>query len=168
MGLYTNYGPIDDSNLTLRQMDRIEHHQEMIQAQIEDEIKHDHFRFYGYLANHREIDEDSITEMLTNMDPDTELPHATDLCDDLVQLPALQRLGLHTGQSLVRFIAAGDQVPYDRWDQTLDYVDQSFDIQGLTLSDYPFLEHVYDLKNQDDFEELAEQYYAGNERDYEW
>lgn len=165
MGLYYNYFPLDDSNLTLRQIDQIELHQELIQTQIEAEIKHDHSRFYGTLANGREIDEDSITELLVDLDPATELPRVINLCHDLVQLPVLQRLGFHTSQSLIRFINYDDQISDSYWYHTLDYVDQSFDLQELSTHDYSFIENVYDLHDSDDFKELAEHYYQTG--DYE-
>lgn len=143
MALYYNYFPLDTSSLTLRQVDQIELRQMLIQTQIEDKIKHDHARFYGTLTNGREIDQDSITDLLIDLDPTTELPRVYDLCHDLVRLPVLQRLGFHTGQALINFIAAGDQVPDDDWYQTLNYVDQSFDLQKLSTHNYSLIKNVY-------------------------
>lgn len=143
MALYYNYFPLDTSSLTLRQMDQIELRQTLIQTQIEDNIKHNHKRFYGTLTNDREIDQDSITELLVELDPTTELPCVYDLCHDLVRLPVLQQLGFHTGQALINFIAAGDQVPDNDWYQTLNYVDQSFDLQELSTHNYSLLKNIY-------------------------
>lgn len=165
MSLYHNYLPLDDPNLTLQQIDRLEHRQLRIQRQIEADLKHDHVRFYGTLATGREINAATITELLVDLDPVTELPQVADLCHDLVQLPGLQQAGFHTGQALLRFIAAGDQVPDADWDQILDYVDQSFDLQERATHNYALIENVYDLHRLADFKVLAEDYYQTGDYD---
>ena len=165
MGLYYNYFPLDEPNLTMRQIDRLEQRQMGIQAQIEADLKHDHARFYGTLANGRELDVDTISELLVDLDPVTELPHVADLCHDLVQLPTLQQQGFHTGQALMQWITASDQVPDADWYRTLNYVDQSFDLQKLSTHNYAWLENVADLHDPDDFKQLAEDYYQTGDYD---
>lgn len=159
MGLYYNYFPLTEPTLTMHQIDQLEQRQLRIQAQIAADLKHDHARFYGTLLNGREINAATIAELLVDLDPVTELPQVADLCHDLVQLPALQRQGFHNGQALLRFIAAGDQVPDADWYPVLDYIDQSFDWYERSTHNYALIENVYDLHDPDDFKVLAEDYY---------
>lgn len=163
MGLYDNYWPLDDSNLTMRQIDQLDQRQLHIQAQIEADLKHDRARFSGTLANGREINAATISALLVDLDPVTELPQVNDLGHDLVQLPALQQRGFHTGQALLQLITASDQVPDADWYPTLNYVDQSFDLHKLSTHNYVWLENVADLHDPDDFKQLAEDYYQTGE-----
>ena len=63
MGLYSNYGPNDDVSISLDKLSRIERHQQNIQANIEEEVKEDHFRFYGkFKGLNEEFDFDDAYE----------------------------------------------------------------------------------------------------------
>ena len=159
MGLYHNYFPLTEPTLTMRQIDRLEQRQLRIQAQIAADVKHDRARFCGTLSNGREINVETISELLVDLDPVTELPQVIDLLHDLVQLPLLQRQGFHTGQALRQFISSGDQVPDADWYPVLDYLDQSFDWYERSTHNYVLIENVYDLHDPDDFKQLAEDYY---------
>ena len=160
MGLYSNYGPDDNSTMSLNKLSRIERHQEDIQANIEEEVKEDHFRFYGkFKGLNEEFDFDDTYELLDyaidNLDSKVAINFSTDSIK-LVWDNNWKKFGHtpgHVAETLVNYGYSDDYL-----DQIYDILDESnFDIHYLDN----YFEYVYDLNDQDDFEELCEKYYDG-------
>lgn len=163
MSLYANYGPDDDTTLSSRQVARIEQRQAQLQAQYENDVQNDHYRFYGAFTNHHEFDVMDFSEILNEaFENNAQLPATYDW---LSSNPAMQRACQAidpqplTGKLLKHLIfATTDQ----NFQTLLDLADQIFansnhDIHYLA-DDFVF---IYDLKDQDDLHALADQYYKG-------
>lgn len=160
MSLYIGHGIVNDENeFTNSQLNQLDTYDENLSRKIEQEIKSNYARFHGKLADGRTVNQDTIPDLLIDLADHNELDQAHDLCHDLVHYPVLQRLSMHRGSSLIKFIQLNYQIPQSRWNTIMGLLNKSFDQQNLTLSDYPFLKHVYDLENVDDYEEFASQYY---------
>lgn len=160
MGLYSNYGPDDNSTMSLNKLARIENHQEDTQANIEEEVKEDHFRFYGkFKGLDEEFDTDDAYELLDyvidNLDSQSAIKFITDLIE-LVWSDDWKNFGNTPEKVAETLVHSG--YSDDDLDQIYNLLnDSEFDIHDLDN----YFEFVYDLNDQDDFEELCEKYYDG-------
>lgn len=160
MGLYSNYEPDDNSTISLEKLARIEKRQENIQDNIEEEVKDDHFRFY---VKFKELDEEFDTydayELLEYAIDNLNSKVAINFLTDLIKLvwnSNWKKFGHtpeHVAETLVNHGYSDDYL-----DQIYEILNESnFDVHDLDN----YFEFVYDLNNQDDFEELCEKYYDG-------
>lgn len=165
MGLYSNYGPDDDSTISLNQLGRIEQHQEELQAQIEDEVDRDHFRFYGKFKDSAIFDVIDFSEIITDAyDNSAKIPTIyewlsknEDFQDACHQLDASFEPNSASIKHLI--FQTNDQ----NFNDLLDLIDQLFEDESFDIhyfdDDFQF---VYDLNNTDDLHALAEEYYDGS------
>ena len=160
MGLYSNYGPNDDVSISLDKLSRIERHQQNIQANIEEEVKEDHFRFYGkFKGFDKEFDTCDAYELLDyaidNLDSQSAIKFITDLIE-LVWSDDWKKFGPTPEKVAETLVHSG--YSDDDLDQIYNLLnDSEFDIHDLDN----YFEFAYDLNDQDDFEELCEKYYDG-------
>lgn len=160
MGLYSNYGPDDNSTISLDKLARIENRQENIQDNIEEEVEDDHFRFYGkFKGLDEEFDTYDAYELLEYAIDNLASKVAINFLTDLIKLAwnnDLKKFG-HTPEHVAETL-----VNHGYSD---DYLDQIYDIlneSNFAIHDLDnYFGFVYDLNDQDDFEELCEKYYDG-------
>lgn len=163
MSLYANYGPDDDTTLSSRQVARIEQRQAELQAQYEDDVQRDHYRFYGAFTNHREFDVMDFSEILTEaFENNAQLPEtyawlaAAPTMQTACQAIDTQPL---TGELLQQLIF---ETTDDNYQDLLDLTDEIFTKDNHDIHDFDDdFDFIYDLDDQDDLHALADQYYEG-------
>lgn len=163
MSLYANYGPDDDSTMSSRQVARIEQKQAQLQAQYEDDVQRDHYRFYGAFNNHHEFDVMGFSEILIEaFENDAQLPEVYAwLVNDSDMQAACQTIDSQplTSKLLQHLIFESSD---DNYQSLLDLADQIFANSNHDIhyfgDDFVF---IYDLDDNDDLHDLADQYYEG-------
>lgn len=163
MSLYSNYGPDDDSTMSLKQFERIEQRQANLQAEFEDQAQRDHFHFYGKFNNQTEFDVTDFGEILSEAyENNAELPQ---IYNWLIQQADFQQVCQKlTSQSIT--VRAVQKLIFQTTDENyqnlLDLVQQIFDENNIDIhqfeDDFTF---IYDLDNVDDLRALADEYYEG-------
>lgn len=163
MSLYSNYGPDDDNTMSLNQLERIEQRQVDLQAEFEDQVQRDHFRFYGKFNNQTELDVTNFGEILSEAyESNAELPQTYNW---LIQQTAFQQdcqkliSQQITVQAVQKLIF---QTTDENYQNLLDLAQQIFDENDIDIhqfeDDFTF---IYDLDNLDDLRALADEYYEG-------
>lgn len=161
MSLYANYGPDDDTTLSSRQVARIEQKQAQLQAQYEDDVQRDHYRFYGAFNNHYKFDVIDFSEILEEAyGYDAQLPETYAwLAANPIMQAACQKLDKHplTSELLQQLIFETTDDNYQDLLYSADdiFVSDNHDIHDFA-DDFDF---IYDLDDQDDLHALAEKYY---------
>lgn len=163
MSLYSNYDPDDDSTMSLKQLERIEQRQANLQAEFEDQVQRDHFRFYGKFNNQTEFDVTDFGEILSEAyENNAELPQ---IYNWLIQQADFQQVCQKlTSQSIT--VRAVQKLIFQTTDENyqnlLDLAQQIFDENNIDIhqfeDDFTF---IYDLDNVDDLRALADEYYEG-------
>lgn len=170
MSLYANYGPDDDADMPLSQVDRINANHTALQNQIEDEIHNDHFRFYGEfktykpsMIKYKEFDELDFSDVIDDAIQVDASKSIAPLLEDLYEYDqkAYQRFGIYNAPQFIRALFTGNDNIYNK---LLDQIQTTFDHQQINISDYDdCFAFIYDLENEDDLHNLAEEYYEDNE-----
>lgn len=161
MSLYANYGPDDDSTMSARQVARIEQKQAQLQAQYEDDVQRDHYRFYGAFNNHHKFDVIDFSEILEEaFEYDAQLPETyTWLAADPNMQAACQAIDDQplTSERLHQLIFATTD---DNYQDLLDLADDIFVSDNHNIHDFDDdFNFIYNLDDQDDLHDLADKYY---------
>lgn len=163
MSLYANYGPDDNTTMSSRQVARIEQKQAELQAQYEDEVQRDHYRFYGKFNNQTEFDVTDFGEILSEAyENNAKLPQIYNWLiqqADFQQIYQKQTSQPITVQDVQKLIF---QTTDENYQNLLDLAQQIFDENNIDIhqfeDDFTF---IYDLDNVDDLRALADEYYEG-------
>lgn len=163
MSLYANYGPDDDSTMSSRQVARIEQKQAQLQAQYEDDVQRDHYRFYGAFTNHHKFDVIDFSEILEEaFEYDAQLPETYAwLATNPIMQAACQAIDDRplTSERLHQLIF---ETTDDNYQDLLDLADDIFVSDNHDIHDFDDdFDFIYDLNDNDDLHDLADKYYEG-------
>lgn len=158
MSLYGNYYP-DNADLTFDQMNKIEGHYQMIADECEDKVKQDYFTYTAQLKNGKKLSGDDLGELLVSDTDEDDLSLLVPVLNDVYKSEPKEfnSYGLHNGLDLGNFIVNKlDGLSYSDYQYFCSLIAES----DLDLHDYPqVFKTFYDLNNETDLQELAEQEY---------
>lgn len=176
MSLYANYMPEpEQQDLTLSQAARIESRQENLQAQYESEVQQDHFRFYGQFKNGHEFDVMDFSEILlevaeNNDDSDHLLDSVLPIYEWIKSIPEFLD-NFHNCSDIdnptptqIHHVIFDDDISDNDYQNLLSLIDDTFNdqVNNHNFSIHEFddsFNFIYDLKDNDDLHDLADQYY---------
>lgn len=158
MSLYSNHYP-ESADLTLDQMNRIEGHYQMIADECEDKVKQDYFTYTAQLKNGKKLSGDDLGELLVLDTDEDDLSLLEPVLNDVYKSEPKEfnSYGIHNGLELGNFIVNKSS---DLLDPDYQYFCSLIADSDLDLHDYPqVFKTFYDLNDEDDLQELAEQEY---------
>lgn len=158
MSLYGNYYP-DNADLTFDQMNKIEGHYQMIADGCEDKVKQDYLTYTAQLKSGKKLSGDDLGELLLEDTNEADLQALAPVLNDVYKSnpKEFNSYGIHSGLDLGNFIVN----KLDGWSYfDYQYFGLLIDESDLDLHDYPqVFKTFYDLNDEDDLQELAEQEY---------
>lgn len=160
MGLYSNHYP-ESADLTLNQISKIERHYQMLIDGYEDQVERNYSTLTAILKDGTTLSGDDLGDLIgQNLSEDNFkqlLPVLNDVYED--DIKSFNSLGIYSGKDL------GETIINDCSDFNFyQRICQAISETSIDLHDYPSIfSHVYNLEDEDDLRELAEEEYQGDE-----
>lgn len=158
MSLYGNYYP-DNADLTFDQMNKIEGHYQMIADECEEKVKQDCSTYTAQLKSGKKLSGDDLGELLLEDTNEADLQALVPVLNNVYKSDPKEfnNYGIHSGLGLGNFIVNKlADLSYSDYQYFCSLIADS----DIDLHDYPqVFKTFYDLNDEDDLQELAEQEY---------